>query len=200
MDILFWSGGKDAYLALQFYRQERSDTEIRLLTTYNEETNIVPHQNIALSNIQKQADNLGLELITVPLPAKCPNPIYINKVGEALGGLNTNIDHLVFGDWHLEDIRKWREQIFGEIGYDCLFPIWEKGINELLPVLFFNPIDIEISAVAEEFQQYIRIGEAYNQPFVVQLQHLNKDIDPLGENGEFHTKLIFKDFQETFNS
>ena len=37
MDILFWSGGKDSYLALEFCRKENDIHELKLLTTYEEE-------------------------------------------------------------------------------------------------------------------------------------------------------------------
>ena len=77
MDILFWSGGKDAYLALQFYRQAHPHKNLQLLTTYQSSNEVVPHQNIALSHIKKQAEDLGLTLTSVPLPDNCPNDIYL---------------------------------------------------------------------------------------------------------------------------
>jgi len=196
MDILFWSGGKDAYLALQFYRQTHPQKQIMLLTTYDYSDDIVPHQNIALSHINKQAADLGLEFVSVPLPPDCPNDIYLEKLKETLDNIDEMVDHLIFGDWHLEEIRKWREKVFTDMGYSCRFPIWQKDLHELLPVLFFKPIDIEISAVQQQFQDIIRVGEPYNQAFVQQIQHLSEEIDPMGENGEFHTKVTFKDLDE----
>ena len=195
MDILFWSGGKDAYLALQFYRQVHPQKKVQLLTTFDESNEIVPHQNIALSHINTQAADLGLELISVPLPPSCPNDIYLKNLKETFGNLDGDIDQLIFGDWHLEDIRNWRENAFGKMGYSCRFPIWQKEIHELLGMLFFKPVDIVISAVQQQFRDIIRVGEPYNQAFVQQLEHLSKDIDPMGENGEFHTKIIIKDFE-----
>lgn len=196
MNILFWSGGKDAYLALHFFRESNPETDITLLTTYDESSNIVPHQNIQLEYIKKQAAHLGLELVTVALPPECPNDIYLSHIEEALKNIDADIEHLIFGDWYLEDIRKWREKVFGEMGYDCLFPIWEKSIHDLLPVLLFKPIEVKISAVKEEFQTLIRVGETFDQSLVTQLQQLPEDIDPMGEKGEFHTKVIFKDLDE----
>ena len=197
MDILFWSGGKDAYLALQFYRQEHPEAVIKLLTTYDETDEIVPHQRIKLEDIRKQAASLGLELILVPLPPGCPNDIYLERVKKALKNIRETIDHLIFGDWYLQDIREWRENVFGDMGYSCVFPIWKKNIHELLPVLLFKPITVEISAVKEEFQPLIRVGETFDQAFVSQLLHLPEDIDPMGEKGEFHTKVVFKDLDKS---
>ncbi len=188
MDILFWSGGKDAYLALEFYRQRHPDAELSLLTTYSQNTGIVPHQNIPIENIRQQAETLDLPLITVPLPEDCPNKIYLEKVDEALCSVKEPIEKLVFGDWYLQDIREWREKQFTGRGYDCIFPIWEKELHELLPVLLFRPVEVRISAVSEEFAEFIKVGEDFNQQFI---RTLPKTIDPMGERGEFHTEVVF---------
>ncbi len=195
MDILFWSGGKDAYLALHFYNKSHPEATIKLLTTYDEKNNLVPHQNILLKDIKKQSTHLQLDLITVALPPECPNDIYLDRVENALKKEDESIEHLIFGDWYLEDIRQWREKEYGKMGYDCVFPIWEKSIHDLLPVLLFQPIEIEISAVKEEYQPILRVGEKFDQGLITQLQHLD-DIDPMGENGEFHTRVIFNDLDE----
>ena len=191
MDILFWSGGKDSYLALHFFLKEYDEANLKLLTTYEGQRDVVPHQNLSLSTIESQAKSLDLDLITVPLPKECPNKTYLGKVQTVLNK-EGDIRYLVFGDWHLEDIKSWREEVFSEMGYQCLFPIWKKSLDELLPVLLLKPVEIRISAVAEKHQKYLRKGELYNQQLVRQLP---EEIDPMGEKGEFHTEVIFKDFQ-----
>lgn len=196
MNILFWSGGKDAYLALHFYRQQYPDTELRLLTTYEKSSNVVPHQQIEMSHIRKQASNLDLSLITVPLPADCPNDRYLKEIKQTLSEQDESIRYLIFGDWHLQDIRQWREKVFGEMGYECLFPIWEKNIHDLLPVLQFQPVEVKISSVQKKYESLIKVGETFNQSLVIQLRHLPEEIDPMGENGEFHTKVIFKNLDK----
>lgn len=196
MDILFWSGGKDAYLALHFHRKNHPGRDLKLLTTYEASSEIVPHQNIPFSHIRKQAAHLELDLIGVPLPADCSNEKYLEQVEAGLSEQNQTIEYLIFGDLYLQDIRQWREEVFGEMGYPCLFPIWEKSIHDLLPVLLLQPVEVEISAVQQEFQPLIKVGETFNQSFVVQLRHLPQDIDPMGENGEFHTKVTFPDSED----
>ncbi len=127
---------------------------------------------IKLEDIKKQAANLKLDLITVPLPPNCPNDIYLDRIGNALMKSDELIEYLIFGDWHLADIREWRENVFGEMGFECHFPIWKKSIHDLLPALLLKPVKIEISAVREEFKSLIRVGELFDQSFVTQLQHL----------------------------
>ncbi|NGP88556.1 hypothetical protein [Fodinibius halophilus] len=189
MDILFWSGGKDAYLALHFYQQEHPDNKIILLTTFNKSNDTVPHQNISLDIIKAQADKLDLELITVPLPSHCSNEQYLESLQETFNNIEEPIENLIFGDWYLDDIRQWREEVFEKMGYNCRFPIWKKDINELLTVLLLKPVKVEISAVKEEYQSLIRVGEPFNQAFVNQISRFSEDIDPFGEQGEFHTQV-----------
>lgn len=196
MDILFWSGGKDAWLALHFYRQQYPDTELKLLTTYEKSTDVVPHQQIELSHIRKQAADLEIPLISIPLPTNCPNDLYLKEIEQKLVMQDEAVRYLIFGDWHLQDIQQWREKTFGEMGYECLFPIWEKSIHDLLPVLWLQPVEVEISAVQEKYESLIKVGETFNQSLVAQLRHLPETIDPMGENGEFHTKVMFKELDK----
>lgn len=193
MDVLFWSGGKDAYLALEFYRREYPDKPLVLLTTYEKSSGIVPHQRIPMEIIKEQAEKLGMELHLVPLPENCPNDVYLDAIEKELDGIEEQIENLVFGDWKLEDIRQWREEEFRKMGYQCLFPIWEKNLHELLPILTLKPVEVTISAVQDKYKEYIKVGEAYNQRFV---QQLPPDIDPMGENGEFHTKVTIQTFDD----
>lgn len=199
MNILFWSGGKDSYLALHFFRESHPKADITLLTTYDESRDLVPYQNIPLSDIKEQADFLNLELLTIGLPPECPNETYLNRIGKVLKQVDQPIERLIFGDWYLEDIKEWRKEEFGKMGYSCIFPIWQKSLNELLPILLLKPIVVKISAVKDEFQSLLKVGEPYDQKLVMQLQRLN-EIDPMGENGEFHTKVIFKDAESTISN
>ncbi len=193
MDILFWSGGKDSYFCYEFLRRE-SDRPLQLFTTYEKKRNIVPHHNISMETIREQARQMNLELTTVALPPECPNETYIERLKSALEELDAPIDHLVFGDWKNEDIKQWREKVFSEqLGYDCLFPIWQKSLHDLLPILTLKPIKVEISAVQDPYAGILKVGETYDQRLVAQLPD---EIDPMGEYGEFHTVIEFQSFRD----
>src|SRR5699024_8420910 len=128
------------------YKKQYPQRELQLLTTYEKAADVVPHQNISISHIRKQAAHLKLELNCVPLPHECPNEVYLDKVEQALNQVDRPIEWLIFGDLHLQDIRDWREEMFKKRGYQCHFPIWKKNTNELLPVLLLQSVSIEISA------------------------------------------------------
>lgn len=196
MNVLFWSGGKDAWLALVKYREQYPENALALLTTYEGESGTVPHQQIPMVRIREQARRLGLDLLEVSLPPECPNGIYLEKVGETLENFSDRIgevvDELVFGDWKLEDVREWREEKFGAMGYRCRFPIWKAELNDLMATLTLHPVEVRISAVGEDFRSILRVGERYNRELAAQLSRLD-EIDPMGENGEFHTEVTFRD-------
>ncbi len=183
--VLFWSGGKDSLLARHFL--EVPPEKLVLLTTFNEEERIVPHQNIPLSYIQEQAVALGHTLTTVPLPHPCSNEIYLERLFAVLGSLPFDVDSFAFGDWHLEDIRKWREKVFGERGFTCRFPIWHKPLDDLITTLEEHGQKIVISSVNTDFKDMISTGDIYNREFI---ENLPDKIDPMGEYGEFHTRVV----------
>jgi len=56
--VLFWSGGKDSFLAFDSVRGEAPV----LLTTYDPATGQVPHQNIPIAHVRAQAKVLGRPL------------------------------------------------------------------------------------------------------------------------------------------
>lgn len=181
--ILFWSGGKDSFLAL-IYWQKISKTDPILLTSYNEQTLTVPFQEISLSDIEKQAESLSLESWTVPLPPKCPNNEYIRRITDRLPNENSSTE-LIFGDLWLEDIRQWRELSFSS--FTCIFPLWEKSYESLLAELWKSGATVQINAVSPDFQHIIKKGQIYDRKFV---ESLPESIDKMGERGEFHTHVL----------
>lgn len=191
-DILFWSGGKDAFLALRSY-QDISNRDPVLLTTYDDESGSVPHQNIPVERIQQQALSLGLILFTVPLSHPATNEEYLSAVYRAIRSVPFDTGRLIFGDLHLEEIREWREQQFEGIGYECSFPIWQKPAGELMDCLESEPVSVRISSVMEEWQEAIKPETLFNRDFI---RTLPDEVDPFGERGEFHTEVIFTSSQD----
>lgn len=186
-DVLFWSGGKDAFLALRYYQDETGEDPI-LLTTFDDESNYVPHQNIPIGRVQEQAMNLGLILYTVPLSYPASNEQYLEAIKKNLDLLPFTVNHLVFGDLHLEDIRSWREKQFSGMGYQTKFPIWKKPYDELFDQLEEENVSVKISGVMSDFNGYIKPGDLFTRQYA---HSLPEHIDRMGENGEFHTEVFF---------
>jgi len=174
--VLFWSGGKDSFLAFDSVRGEAPV----LLTTYDPATGQVPHQNIPIAHVRAQAKVLGRPLIEVPLPHPCVNERYVHAVGAALGPAH----ELVFGDLHLADIRAWREACFA--AWRCRFPLWQVPYDRLLDRLWALGRPVAVSGVRADLDRRIQVGAVYDAAFVAALP---TDIDAMGERGEFHTRV-----------
>ena len=177
---LFWSGGKDSYLA--YLELKRTERNILLCTTYA--NGMVGHQEIPVERIIRQAKRLHAPLLLIALKS---DERYEHRVSNTLR--KHSIDTLAFGDLHLEEIRDWRLRFFKD--YTLLFPIWRVPYPELLDRLWKSPGISIVSAVGDHLADNIDItvGEIYSPSFVERIRKF--DIDLMGENGEFHTEITF---------
>lgn len=183
--ILSWSGGKDACLALHYLMQSPEYEIDHLHTVIGEDTNRVGMHGIKKELIEAQAKSLKLPLKISYLPSDKSNISYEQVMLEyteycAAKGVNT----IAFGDIFLEDLKNYREEKMGEVGMKCLFPLWRKDtknvINEFLDLGFQTKICAgDASKLNKEM-----IGKTITQDL---LHQLPKNVDPCGENGEFHT-------------
>ncbi len=185
--VVFWSGGKDAFLA---YREIENQYEhIYLLVTYDNTRNTVPLQEIDMSHIRKQALFLDHPLLTTPLPPSCPNDKYVNSIAGTLENAGLTRCDLIFGDLHIDDIRQWRQTVFQPLGFTCRFPIWSMDYDYLFDRLFSENITVRLTHVDLRFKHIIEPGTLFNRQFI---NTLPEEIDPMGEFGEFHTRVEFE--------
>ena len=189
IDILFWSGGKDSFLALVSLLQEKRD--VVLLTSFGALTSRVSIQNIHIKNIAKQSEFLKLPLCLVPL---FPNTDYKTSIQEALSLISAQtgatIERLVFGDLHLQSIRQWRVDTWPE--YEIYTPLFDVSYEILLDRLWQLQKEMDLSITLSTdlslSSETLDIGTAYTELLVEQLKSNN--MDAMLENGEAHT-LVF---------
>ena len=91
---------------------------------------------------------------------------------------------VAFGDIFLEDVRKYREERLARLDLEGIFPLWQKDTmavaREFLDLGFKAVITCVDSRVLDkEF-----VGRDYDEQF---LADLPSNVDPCGENGEFHS-------------
>lgn len=183
--VLAWSSGKDSAMAL--YQLKRDPTcQVRgLFTTYRETDERVGIHEVPIQNVEDQARALGLPLLKIPLPVTCPNTVYEARMQEALSGYpGEPFTHLAFGDLFLEDIRRFRETQLKNLGLLPLFPLWGKDTRALANEMIQIGIRAVLTAVDRTVLPKKWIGHAFNAAF---LSALPTEVDPCGENGEFHT-------------
>lgn len=187
-DVLSWSGGKDSYLALRALQRE-DVRPVVLLTTFEEHSEIVAHQEVRLDDVRRQARALGLPILLVPLFA---GPDYGDRVELGLRTLLRRVERahrLVLGDLHLEHVRQWREEAMGpraeRLGLRLHYPLWQVPYATLAAELAAAPVTCRLSAVdADRVGDAIRVGDVYGPELVARLP---EGVDAFGENGEFHS-------------
>lgn len=178
-----WSGGKDSTLALH-YILESEDYELRyLLTTVNEAYNRVSMHGVREDLLITQASSIGIPLYQVRLPDSPEMAVYEETMQKHLLSMRSfGINHAIFGDIFLEDLRIYRETQLAELSIEAVFPLWKKDttaiINEFL-TLGYKTIVVCAKEGLEDL-----CGRVIDSSF---LADLPPGVDPCGENGEFHT-------------
>ncbi|WP_294674423.1 diphthine--ammonia ligase [uncultured Fluviicola sp.] len=180
-----WSGGKDSTLALYKVLQDKQFDIRYLLTTLNEEADRISMHGVRSELLTAQAESLGIPAKKVHLPASSDMQAYESVMSTAIEELKSEgISDCIFGDIFLEDLRTYREGKLREVSISAHFPLWKRNTEELMREfidLGFKTIVVcvDSSKLDESFA-----GRVIDHQF---LSDLPDNVDPCGENGEFHT-------------
>jgi uncharacterized protein (TIGR00290 family) len=180
-----WSSGKDSAFALHAARQDAIADIVGVLTTVNAVYDRVAMHGVRHALLDRQIDALGLPAIIVPLPSPCPNAIYEARMEEACADIKSRgVDHMVFGDLFLEDIRAYRVEKLAVAKMTPLFPLWLRDTATLARDMIASGLVAHIVCLDPRKLDKSFGGRRFDESF---LRDLPPDIDPCGENGEFHT-------------
>ena len=183
--ILAWSSGKDSAYALHVARASGKFDIQALLTTVTDNYNRVSMHGVREDILDLQAQRVGLPLIKVRIPAPCPNETYEAAMADALRPLREGgVSHVLFGDLFLEDIRAWREERLAQAGLTGVFPLWRRDTARLARDMLADGMEARIVCVDPKQLDPSFAGRAFDGDL---LDRLPADVDPCGENGEFHT-------------
>lgn len=181
--IFNWSGGKDSTLALHYALQDPA-IEIRyLVTTVTEQYNRVSMHGVREGLLIKQAESIGIPLYQIRLGEMPDMETYDNTMRTHLNKFKEEgITHSIFGDIFLEDLRIYRENKLAEIGLKAIFPLWQKDTRKLISEF----INLNYKTIIVCTQQNLKeiSGKVISEDLI---DLLPPEIDPCGENGEFHT-------------
>jgi uncharacterized protein (TIGR00290 family) len=184
--ILFcWSGGKDSAMALHALLQQNNLRIASLLTTVTEGYNRISMHGVRRELLHRQVQALRLPLHEVFIPQQCVNPIYEARMEEALRlHLEQGITRVAFGDIFLEDMRLYREKNLARIGMQAIFPLWKRDTRELISEFHANGFRTIAVCIDPQKLNSSFAGRELDASFFTDLP---PDVDPCGENGEFHT-------------
>jgi len=182
---LAWSSGKDSAWALHRVRQAGDFQIVALLTTINRTNARVAMHAVRENLLELQAAEIGLPLVKVPIPAGCVNEEYERAMGEAMERARAEgVFHVVFGDLFLEDIRAYREKQLARCGMTGVFPLWGTNTRRLAEEMLAGGLSAHLTCVDPAKLDRSFAGRRFSKELV---EAFPPDVDPCGENGEFHT-------------
>ncbi len=95
-----------------------------------------------------------------------------------------SVTHVVFGDLFLEDVRAYREQRLSAEGMKGIFPLWQRDTGALAAEMIASGVVAHLACVDPRRLDACFAGRRFDRNL---LRDLPADVDPCGENGEFHT-------------
>jgi len=184
--VLFsWSTGKDSALAL-FELRKCEDVEIvGLMTTVTDDYDRVSMHGVRRALLHQQAAALSLPFREIGITKNASNDEYEAKMRQMLAAAQAEgVTSVAFGDIFLEDLRKYREEKLAEIGMHAIFPLWKRDTHALATELIRLGFKSIVTCVDTLALDHNFCGRVVDQKF---LDDLPENVDPCGENGEFHT-------------
>jgi uncharacterized protein (TIGR00290 family) len=183
--LISWSGGKDSMLALHDIRASGEFEVVAALTTVSEEFGRICMHGVRRELLRRQTEALGLPLEEIVMPVNPSNADYEAGMAERLARYKKRgVRRVVFGDIFLSDLKKYREENLARLGMSGIFPLWlqdTRGLVKRFVALGYEAIlaCIDTRMLPESFA-----GHAIDAAF---LNDLPSNVDPCGENGEFHS-------------
>jgi uncharacterized protein (TIGR00290 family) len=183
--LLSWSSGKDSAWSLHLLRQDTKLEVAGLMTTLNEAFDRVAMHAVRRSLLEAQAKAAGLPLHVVPIPWPCSNQEYERIMAEVCWqARESGIEAIAFGDLFLRDIRKYRETQLRGTGLEPLFPLWNLPTALLAQDMITAGLRAKLTCVDPRRLSREFAGREFDSKLLVDLP---ADVDPCGENGEFHS-------------
>jgi diphthine-ammonia ligase len=182
--VVSWSGGKDSTLVLHRVRQQGLEVA-GLLTMFSPETGTSRSHGLPMALLELLAEMHGLPLLV----EHGSWADYEERFKRALGGLvQQGIDCVAFGDIFLDDHRLWVERVCAEVGCEALEPLWGESTTDLAEEVLASGYLALVCTVRSDRLAASWLGQPLDRVF---LNHLReRDIDPCGEHGEYHTVVV----------
>jgi len=182
---LSWSSGKDSAWSLYLLRQDPAIEVVALVTTLNQQFDRVAMHAVRRELLELQAASAGIPLWTVPLPWPCSNDQYEARMRDlCTRAVAEGVEAMAFGDLFLTDIRAYRERQLSGTGIEPLFPVWGLPTDELARDMIDAGLRAKITCVDPKALPREFAGRGFDLSF---LADLPPNVDPCGENGEFHS-------------
>ncbi len=183
--VFNWSGGKDSAFALWKVLKQKKFSVKTLLTSVSQKYERISMHGVRKELLLQQTASIGLPLEMVMIPDETSMSDYDNLMAAKLSKLkNKRIEYSIFGDIFLEDLKNYREQRLAEVDMKAIFPIWKMDTRQVVQQFInYGFKAVVVSANARLLDKSFA-GRLIDKSF---LADLPVNVDPCGENGEFHS-------------
>src|SRR5688572_16479857 len=174
------SGGKDSLLALWHARQ--SGVDVRTMLTMFDETGLRNRSHgVPRPLVEQQARALGLNLVAPCAGWENYEAVFVQTLRELHESGHRTV---VFGDIDLEPHREWEERVCKAAGLAAYLPLWQRNRRELAEESLRLGFRAIVVCTDSRYLDDSFCGREFDAGF---LASLPGNVDPCGENGEFHT-------------
>jgi len=134
--------------------------------------------------LDKQAQSIGIPLLKV-FVYEGSNAEYEKQMETTLLKAKAEgIEHVIFGDIFLEDLKVYRENNLAKVGMKGVFPLWKMDTTFLIMDFIKHKFRTVTCCTNDGYLDEEWVGREIDKTFV---QQLPANVDPCGENGEFHS-------------
>lgn len=182
--IFAWSGGKDSSYCLYQVLKENKYDVIYLLTTMNAEFKRISMHGVREELLDLQSESIGIPQLKVWLHEASYEGYERQMEAMLLQAKSEGIEHVIFGDIFLEDLKIYRENNLAKIEMKAVFPLWKKDTSQLIQKFIKDGFKTITCCINDAHLDENWVGREIDQIFV---DELPKSVDPCGENGEYHT-------------
>lgn len=175
-----WSGGKDCALAI--HRARRDGLDVRFLLAMMDESGAHSRSHaVPLALLEEQARSLGCELVTRSASWKTYQSQFVDAARELR---ERGATRAVFGDIDLQAHRDWEETVCAQVGVQAMLPLWNENRRALAEEVLDSGFKARVICVAQKRLDRSFCSRDFNRAF---LNDLPAEVDPCGEDGDFHT-------------
>lgn len=181
--IVSWSGGKDSAMSVYSIMNDPTFNLVGLLSIvfkYDDNKHYIGMHMIDIALIKQQSELMGVELFVIEYIDEISYQREMKKFLDYC--LRKNVESIAFGDIHLQNLRKKREQKLKLIGMSAVFPLWNRPTTDIIKQFISAGFKATIINIDTKFMSKSILGTDLSDTILK-----IKDIDVCGENGEYHT-------------
>jgi uncharacterized protein (TIGR00290 family) len=183
--LVSWSGGKDCSLALYEIQKSGEYEVAALLTTVTKDYDRITMHGVRRELVEEQAKAIGFPLHEIFISKNVSDKEYDRIMEMEMKALKEEgVSSVVFGDIFLEDVRRYREENLSKVSMRAVFPLWKRNSRGLVGDFIKLGFKAVVVCVDSNTLTKDHVGRMVDEEF---LKELSNDVDPAGENGEYHT-------------